>query len=90
MLQTLEAVVDERGQVRLAQPIKLPPGRSALVIILDEPAVGVSETALLSEQALAEDWDRPAEDKAWSRLPHKVQDSPAKPTAKATISSESQ
>ena len=70
MLQTLEAIVDELGQVRLTQPIKLPPGRRALVIILDEPAVGVSETALLSEQVLAEDWDRPEEDKAWSHLQH--------------------
>ena len=70
MLQTLEAIVDERGQVRLAQPIKLPPGRRALVIILDEPATDVSETALLSEQALAKDWDRPEEDKAWSHLQH--------------------
>ena len=70
MPQTLEAIVDERGQVRLAQPIKLPPGRRALVIILDEPAASISETALLSEQALAEDWDRPEEDKAWSHLQH--------------------
>jgi hypothetical protein len=70
MLQTLEAVVDEQGQVRLAQPIKLPPGRRALVIILDEPAASISETALLSEQVLAEDWDRPEEDKAWSHLQH--------------------
>ena len=68
MLQTLEAVVDERGQLRLAQPIKLPPGRRAWVIILDEPAANISETALLSERALAEDWDRPEEDKAWSHL----------------------
>jgi hypothetical protein len=70
MLQTLEAIVDERGQVRLAQPVKLPAGRRALVIILDEPAVGVSETALLSEQALAQDWDRPEEEAAWSHLQH--------------------
>lgn len=28
----------------------------------------VSETALLSEEALAEDWDRPEEDAAWSHL----------------------
>jgi hypothetical protein len=68
MLQTLEAVVDERGQVRVAKPIKLPPKRRALVIILDEPAARRSETALLGEQALAEDWDRPEEDKAWSHF----------------------
>jgi len=28
----------------------------------------VSETALLSEAALAEDWDRPEEEVAWSHL----------------------
>lgn len=32
----------------------------------DEPVV--SETALLSEAALAEDWDRPEEDAVWSHL----------------------
>lgn len=30
--------------------------------------VGASEAALLSEPALAKDWDRPAEDEAWSYL----------------------
>ena len=30
--------------------------------------VGASEVALLSEPALAKDWDRPAEDEAWSYL----------------------
>jgi len=29
---------------------------------------GVSETALLSEAALAVDWNRPEEDLAWSHL----------------------
>ena len=37
--------------------------------VLDEPAINVPETALLSEPALAEDWDRPEEDAAWSYLP---------------------
>ena len=41
----------------------------ALVTILDEePAGSVSETALLSEASLAEDWNRPEEDEAWSYL----------------------
>jgi hypothetical protein len=31
-------------------------------------AAGPSENALLSEAALAEDWDRPEEDEAWSHL----------------------
>lgn len=30
--------------------------------------IGASEAALLSEPALAKDWDRPAEDEAWSYL----------------------
>jgi hypothetical protein len=33
-----------------------------------EIGAGVSATALLSEQALAEDWNRPEEDEAWSHL----------------------
>lgn len=34
----------------------------------DAPDVGIPETALLSEQALAQDWDQPEEDEAWSHL----------------------
>ena len=55
--------------MRLLESVKLQGERRALVIILDEePAASVSETALLSEQALAEDWNRPEEDAAWSHL----------------------
>ena len=69
MIQTIEAVIDEDGKVRLLESISLPEARRALVTILEEePATEVSETALLSEQALAEDWSRPEEDEAWSHL----------------------
>ncbi len=69
MLRTLEAVVDEKGNVRLLESIQLPAARRALVTILEEePTVKVAETALLSEPALAEDWNRPEEDAAWSHL----------------------
>jgi hypothetical protein len=67
MLRTLEAVIDEQGNVRLLVPVRLPAERRALVTILEEES-GVSETALLSEAALAEDWNRPEEDAAWSHL----------------------
>ena len=68
-MKTVEAVIDEQGQVSLLQPIHLSSSRRALVTIFeDEPAVSVSETALLSEQALAKDWNRPEEDAAWSYL----------------------
>jgi hypothetical protein len=47
----------------------LPAVRRALVTILEEePALHLSETALLSEAALAVDWNRPDEDAAWSHL----------------------
>ncbi len=69
MIRTVEAVIDEQGQVHLLEPVELPATRRALVTILDEePASNVPDTALLSELALAEDWNRPEEDQAWSHL----------------------
>ena len=64
---TVEAEIDDKGNVKVLQPI--PQGaRRALLIVLDEPALSVAETALLSEAALAEDWLKPEEDEAWSYL----------------------
>ena len=69
MIRTVEGVIDEQGVVRLLEPVPLSGARRALVTILDEePGVFPNETALLSEQALAEDWTRPEEDAAWSYL----------------------
>ncbi|MBA3961175.1 MAG: hypothetical protein H0X40_04635 [Chthoniobacterales bacterium] len=69
MIQTLEAVIDEHGTVRLLEGIRLSSARRALVTILeDEPSTNRAETALLSEVALAEDWNRPEEDAAWAHL----------------------
>jgi len=69
MIRTVEAVIDEQGNLRLLEPVHLPSARRALVTILeDRPAVGAAESALLSEAALAEDWNRPEEDEAWSHL----------------------
>ncbi len=65
-VQTLEAVIDEHGNVRLLEPVQLPASRRALVTILDDHLI--PETALLSESALAQDWMRPEEDEAWSHL----------------------
>jgi hypothetical protein len=68
MIQTIEAIVDERGTVRLLEPIRLDRRHRALVTILtDEPSES-HDTALLSEAALAKDWNRPEEDAAWSHL----------------------
>ena len=69
MIRTVEAIIDEQGNVRLLEPIHPRTARRAFVMILDEgPADRASETALLSEAALAEDWNRPDEDEAWSHL----------------------
>ncbi len=69
MIRTVEATIDEQGNVRLLEPVKLVSTRRALVTILeDAPVAQVNETALLSEAALAKDWNRPEEDVAWSHL----------------------
>ncbi len=65
---TVEAIIDEEGNVKILQPVSLQSARRALLVVLDEPARTVAETALLSEAALAEDWLRPEEDEAWSYL----------------------
>ena len=50
MLQTVEAVIDETGNVRLLEPLQLSSVHRALVTILDDTQpVASAETALLSE-----------------------------------------
>jgi hypothetical protein len=69
MLQTFQAMIDDQGNVRLLEPAQLPAGRAALVTVLTgEPEPNMSELPYLSEPALAEDWNRPEEDEAWSHL----------------------
>ena len=69
MIKTVEAVIDEHGNVRLLEPVHPRTARRALVTILEEcPVEPASATAILSESALGEDWNRPDEDEAWSYL----------------------
>lgn len=69
MIRKIEAVVDEQGTVRLKEAVRLDAPRRAVVTIFDEDrAVEVDESTLLSEPALAQDWNRPEEDAAWSHL----------------------
>jgi hypothetical protein len=65
MHTTVEAEVDDQGNIRPKEPVVLAPGSRVLITVL-EPAE--AETALLSEDALAADWLRPEEDAAWSHL----------------------
>jgi hypothetical protein len=69
MVRTIEAKIDEQGNVTLLEPVRLACTRRALVTIIEDPPVAsVNETTLLSELALARDWNRPEEDVAWSHL----------------------
>ena len=69
MVQTIEAILESDGSVRLLQPVQTTSPRRAIVMILEEPSSALpSETAILSERSLATDWDRVEEDAAWSHL----------------------
>jgi hypothetical protein len=67
MIKTVKAVIDEQGNVRLLERVRPGGVRRALVTILEE-SPSDAESALLSEAALAEDWNRSEEDEAWSHL----------------------
>ena len=66
MLKAVEATIETDGQVHLLEPLRLGHACRAIVTIIEEP--DASETALLSQHALAHDWERPEEDVAWSHL----------------------
>jgi hypothetical protein len=66
-MKTVEAIIETNGEVHLIEPLQMPSPRRALVTILEE-APTVNDAALLSEAALAEDWNRAEEDAAWAHL----------------------
>lgn len=66
-MKTVEAVIEPNGEVRLVEPVRVQSARRALVTILEE-APSVHDATLLSEAALAEDWNRAEEDAAWAHL----------------------
>ena len=66
MFKTVEATIETSGKIHLLEPIHVTHSCRAIVTIIEGPEI--SETALLSQQALANDWERPEEDAAWSHL----------------------
>jgi hypothetical protein len=69
MYQAFEATIDAAGNIQLKEQVQFHAPRRVLVLVLDEAAPPVfNETALLSEAALAVDWNRPEEDAAWAYL----------------------
>jgi hypothetical protein len=67
-MRTIEATIDTHDGVHLREPLELSAPRRALVTILDEAPSQTQEITVLSETALAQDWNRPEEDEAWSHL----------------------
>ncbi len=67
MLRTVEATIDEQGVVHLKEQVRVRFPTRALVTILDEND-SVDDVTAASQSALAEDWNRPEEDQAWSHL----------------------
>ncbi len=66
MLQSVKATIDADGSIRLHEQVLVPYPCRAIVTRLVEPEL--FETALLSQEYLADDWERPEEDAARSHL----------------------
>lgn len=65
MMKAIPVEIDAQGRVRPLEPsLRLPQGRALLTML--ESVTG--DAALLAETALAEDWLKPEEDKAWASL----------------------
>jgi len=65
-MQTVEAIIDKNGAVRLLGRVRLPKDRRALVTILDEEPVGsgMDDAVWLSgsSETLEEIWDNEEDD----------------------------
>lgn len=69
MIQTVEAIIEASGEIRLLEDVHLDRSHRALVTILTEgPQPDSRETMLMSEAALAADWERSEEEEAWAYL----------------------
>jgi hypothetical protein len=66
MFRAVEATIGTNGEIQLREPVHLAHSCRAIVTIIEEP--DIAETALLSQQSLGFDWERPEEDAAWSHL----------------------
>lgn len=69
MLQTFKGIIDSDGKLRLLDQVKFPKSRRVLITVLDEePEDEGHYLTLMSEPALAREWDLPEEDEAWLHL----------------------
>ena len=65
MHTTIEAEVDDQGNIRPKEHVALPPGSRVLIIVLEPEGI---DTALLREAALGAECNSLEEDAAWSDL----------------------
>jgi hypothetical protein len=65
MLQTVEAVIERDGRVRLLEPMTLPESRRALVTVLPN-AAGTAEDLAAAYAAMAADEAREADALEWA------------------------
>lgn len=73
MLKTVEAVLEKNGRILLLENVDVQRPRRVLVTFLDEPGQdSAADGMLISEPALAEDWNKPEEDAAWRHLQEPV------------------
>ncbi len=69
MLLTVEGILEAEGRLRLLEPVEVAGPRRVMVTFLDESAADERTCpAVVSEPALARDWEKPEEVAAWSHL----------------------
>ena len=66
-MKTIEAMIDTNSVVKFKEVVRVKKSQKVLVTFLEENATEQSVT-LISEAALAKDWLKPEEDKAWTHL----------------------
>lgn len=67
MLHTVEAVIDDKGQIQWLESIHLSTPQRVLITLLDTPA-STDETLAIAESALTDEWLNDAEEAAWAHL----------------------
>lgn len=72
MIQTYQALINDKGIVKILDDIEIDNPKRALVIVFDdtyeESFYEKSLPYILSQRSLEKDWNRPEEDEAWAYL----------------------
>lgn len=66
-MQSIQAVIEPNGQIRFPKDVRLTKPMKAIITFLGEESE-MRFTELASEKSLAEDWNKPEEDQAWTHL----------------------